>query len=576
MKNLRSKSNRNPKGDVNDYGKNALPLINSINENSLVKLILSPESLLKNLAKNQIDIETAEIPKVETTTIPMKTIIDENTIKPKNSDVKIITTTTDVTTNEIEMNKSESQEFIDNDLSLDNNSSEDEISIISTLSETAEILGEMIDSFISEELLSGDLVNESLGIEEELLTEEHANNNSEKNDKKKITDLPSKGIISNVIPTELPDIGDILSIETKPNEKVQIPENIHYLSKEKEINEMVSDTPIDLSDREDNDQISENVHYLSKEQEINEMVSEPPIDINDIKEKEEEIAHKVYDHNIGDESQKIEIYALPDTIPTNDLPSINIPDVVELTEEIIVDQPNLSTEMLSITEKMDQNFELTTSSPETITEPLTHSPTESPLMHVLDDNGPSPVLENDDLMSGIDSPEITIWPNVPAKMAFPKKFFKKVPPLFRPSALSSRRSAIDDSLAHHDLHSLLKQIRKFRPQFKPRQRKRAIGDEGTLDNIIRPLEKPSVTSAPIQMVTPLQSYEHYFQNSGQSSLEQAEQFEKGLQRLVQFVQIAAHIDSYLTSRFKSGIKTIAKIMESEEVSSSRRLRRYSF
>lgn len=573
MKNLRSKSNQNTKDKANNFDlKNVSPFINSINENSLVKLILSPETLLKNLEQFNIDSmqskmdKTTEMPIVETSTIPMK----PTTTTTTSTTTTTPATTIDVSTNEIEMNNSKSKEFIDHDINNSENYETTTSDELSMLNETAEILSEII-----EELINDELINESIEIKDEASIEKHSNEISDEV-------FPTDSLLNRILSIESPSTTEkSVSREVKQSHESQSTTEKSVSMEVKHIHESTSTTEKSVSlELKDSLEAS-----LSKDETESETIATTESnDVTETTESEENLSHDPYDHDhsFGDESQKIEIYALPETtINSNEIEHIDVPDDNELSkEEIISEPPNLTSEIINTMN--DKSLELTTSAE--MTAESSETETESSIMNTFsaEDSGPSPVIETD--LSAIDSPELTLWPNAPAAKLpkFPKTIFKKVPPLFRPSALSSRRSAIDDSLAHFDFHSLLKQMRKFRPQSitgsKSRQSKRAIGDEGTLDNIIRPLDKPSVASAPVQMQTPLQSYEHYFHNSGQSSLEQAEQFEKGLQRIVQFVQIAAHIDSYLTSRFKSGIKTIAKIMESdeEESSSSRRLRRYSF
>lgn len=585
MKNLRSKyNNRNPKGDTGDIDRKSAPLhyINSINENTLVKLILSPEKLLENLANSGTPIEqTMTTTEMSTTTADSK--LNANDMETEKRDISVPTSTD--TNNEIEMINSQSEEFMDHQVEI--MSDEDFGSDSAEIKETVEIIGEMIEELINKEFL-----NKSDAIEEddEELVPIADNDQSTDGPAEAVTDAEQE-IFSDVLPTELPNIiKSVLPSALAADFEVKSEELPKTDESEMIDNGEETETGLQRVSVEETDADETKISAMTTEslpsttaEPITELPSPPTTTI--LTESElsfpaeiEEIVPDDDEHHMHAESEKIEIYVLPDEVPKNDIePFVSLPKSnEEITEQIDLATESPESSIGDSTERFTTETIATDTATEYITEPHTEPQTEPPSpSYQFNDDGPSPVFEADGLTSAIDSPEITIWPNAPAKLPFQKNFFKKVPSLFRPTALSSRRSAIDDSLTL-DLHNLLKQMRKFRPQLKPRHRKRAIGDEGSLDNIIRPQEMPSITSAPVApMTTPLQSYEHYFQNSGQSSLEQAEQFEKGLQRIVQFVQIAAHIDSYLTSRFKSGIKTIAKMMESEEVS-NRRLRRYSF
>lgn len=59
----------------------------------------------------------------------------------------------------------------------------------------------------------------------------------------------------------------------------------------------------------------------------------------------------------------------------------------------------------------------------------------------------------------------------------------------------------------------------------------------------------------------------------ESSAERAVRMQKDIQRLMHFVTVVGHVDSFLTSRFRSGLKKMAKLYESEEVNQPKRPRR---
>lgn len=62
-----------------------------------------------------------------------------------------------------------------------------------------------------------------------------------------------------------------------------------------------------------------------------------------------------------------------------------------------------------------------------------------------------------------------------------------------------------------------------------------------------------------------------------TSAERAVRMQKDIQRLMHFVTVVGHVDTFLTKRFRSGLKKIVKLYESEEVApTQRRRRRISF
>lgn len=102
---------------------------------------------------------------------------------------------------------------------------------------------------------------------------------------------------------------------------------------------------------------------------------------------------------------------------------------------------------------------------------------------------------------------------------------------------------------------------------KSKNIKRAIGNERTSNSIIRP--------ATINSFRPQsQSIAEILQN--ETSAERADRLQKNLQRLMHFIQIVGHVDSYLSKKFRVGVKQIAKMYETEEREDTRRRRRYSY
>lgn len=91
---------------------------------------------------------------------------------------------------------------------------------------------------------------------------------------------------------------------------------------------------------------------------------------------------------------------------------------------------------------------------------------------------------------------------------------------------------------------------------KSKNTKRAIGDEGQFSNIVRP--------SPIRS----KNFSDYFKN--ETSAERADRVNKSLQRLMHFVTVVGHVDSYLTKRFRSGFKNVARMFDSHEDTRRRR------
>lgn len=58
-----------------------------------------------------------------------------------------------------------------------------------------------------------------------------------------------------------------------------------------------------------------------------------------------------------------------------------------------------------------------------------------------------------------------------------------------------------------------------------------------------------------------------------SSAERAVKMQKDIQRLMHFVTVVGHVDSFLTKRFRSGLKKMAKLYDSEEITPPQRPRR---
>lgn len=61
--------------------------------------------------------------------------------------------------------------------------------------------------------------------------------------------------------------------------------------------------------------------------------------------------------------------------------------------------------------------------------------------------------------------------------------------------------------------------------------------------------------------------------NSETSAERAVRMQKDIQRLMHFVTVVGHVDSFLTKRFRSGLKKMAKLYESEEVNLQKRPRR---
>lgn len=94
--------------------------------------------------------------------------------------------------------------------------------------------------------------------------------------------------------------------------------------------------------------------------------------------------------------------------------------------------------------------------------------------------------------------------------------------------------------------------------------KRAIGNEQHLPigNAIRPAPRDL---QPVKLPTKpgkpnLVEFLH-----NETSAERAERIQKGIQRLMHFITIVGHVDSYLTKRFRTGIKNIARLYDSKEM-----------
>lgn len=86
--------------------------------------------------------------------------------------------------------------------------------------------------------------------------------------------------------------------------------------------------------------------------------------------------------------------------------------------------------------------------------------------------------------------------------------------------------------------------------------KRAVGDEGTFSNIVRP--------------SPIRQKNIGDLLNNETDAERTERLNKSLKRLMHFVTIVGQVDSYLTKRFRSGLKNVARIFDSIEDTRRRR------
>lgn len=91
---------------------------------------------------------------------------------------------------------------------------------------------------------------------------------------------------------------------------------------------------------------------------------------------------------------------------------------------------------------------------------------------------------------------------------------------------------------------------------KSKNIKRAVGDEGTFSNIVRP---SPIRPKKIGDLLPRET-----------EPERTERLNKSLQRLMHFVTIVGHVDSYMTKRFRNGLKNVARIFDSIEDTRRRR------
>lgn len=85
--------------------------------------------------------------------------------------------------------------------------------------------------------------------------------------------------------------------------------------------------------------------------------------------------------------------------------------------------------------------------------------------------------------------------------------------------------------------------------------KRAVGNEKLLPigEIVRPAQQAAKAK---------QTLAERLQN--ESSAERAERIQKNIQRLMHFVTIVGHVDSYLSKRFRTGVKKMAQLYDSTE------------
>lgn len=85
--------------------------------------------------------------------------------------------------------------------------------------------------------------------------------------------------------------------------------------------------------------------------------------------------------------------------------------------------------------------------------------------------------------------------------------------------------------------------------------KRAVGNEKLLPHgeIVRPAQQAAKAK---------QTLAERLRN--ESSGERAERMQKGIQRLMHFVTIVGHVDSYLSKRFRTGVKKMAQLYDSTE------------
>lgn len=128
------------------------------------------------------------------------------------------------------------------------------------------------------------------------------------------------------------------------------------------------------------------------------------------------------------------------------------------------------------------------------------------------------------------------------QLQFPKK--PKLLDPFRQFEWTPKTNLFDVETTHMPPHS--------ENTIKSKNIKRAVGDEGKFSNIVRP--------SPIRPNWLPQETE----------AERAERLSKSMQRLMHFVTIAGHVDSYLTKRFRHGLKNVVRLFDSIEEDTRRR------
>lgn len=156
-------------------------------------------------------------------------------------------------------------------------------------------------------------------------------------------------------------------------------------------------------------------------------------------------------------------------------------------------------------------------------------------------------------------PTTTIRPPVSAEDTKPSHYPKKAQSPF--SKHRKPASKYDDSLELTTKTDLL-DVETTQEPFdfaKSKNMKRAIGDEGKFtSNFVRPSPlrpKPK----PIGSLLPRET-----------DAERAERLSKSMQRLMHFVTIVGHVDSYVTKRFRHGLKNVARLFDSPEEDTRRR------
>lgn len=111
---------------------------------------------------------------------------------------------------------------------------------------------------------------------------------------------------------------------------------------------------------------------------------------------------------------------------------------------------------------------------------------------------------------------------------------------------------------------------------KRSHQKRAVGDENHI--LVRPITPSPMPSSSMQsnvVQPPTLHFPLIKKLQEETSVERTERRKQNLEKLMQFMTICGHVDRYVNTRFKSGVKKLTRVFDTEEETDATRRRRYS-